>query len=376
MYSVDANSGDYMIVKSRIKRIFSYCDPVPDAILIKNGSEPYVDKMFFYVTGLVHGLFEGCATVLFPDGSFHIIVSSLEEDIASDATSNIWVYGTSNEFFDHLGTVIKGCKNIGIPYFSLSHADALMVSHRFPEIHFQDVSKACVSARMRKDADEIALIEKACTIADKVMASVPGFVKKDMTETELASEINYHLEKYGAKAPAFETISTFGSNTALPHYSHGEKQLKNGDFIVCDFGACYNMYNSDMTRTFVFGSANAQQKRMYETVLTAQQTGIGLIEVGVIAKDIHQQVFDIIEKTEFAGRFIHSTGHSLGMNVHDGGVGFHSQCLLPLEPGMVLTVEPGVYLPQVGGVRIEDDIVVESTGCKVLTKTPRELIEI
>lgn len=365
-----------MIITSKIQRVFSYCNPVPDAIIIKNGSESSIDKMFFYATGIVHGLFEGCAAVIFPDGSLHLIVSGLEADIARRVTSNIWVYNNSNEFYNHLETVIKECKSIGVSYNSLSHADALIFSNRFPNVHFQDITNACVSARMRKDSGEIDLIEKACDIADKVMVSVPSFVHKGMTETELASEINYQLQKYGSKTPAFETISSFGPNTALPHYSHGERQLENGDFIVCDFGACYNLYNSDMTRTFVFGSVSNQQKRMYETVLTAQQTGIGLIQKGVIAKDVHQQVFDIIEKTEFAGRFIHSTGHSLGIAVHDGGVGFHSQCLLPLEPDMVLTIEPGVYLPHVGGVRIEDDIVVESTGCRVLTKSPRELIVI
>jgi Xaa-Pro dipeptidase len=365
-----------MMIKSRIQRIFSYCNPAPEAIIIKNGSEPSLDKMFFYATGLMDGLFEGCAAVLFPDGSFHLIVSSLEADIAQKVTSNILVYGSSKEFFTHLRTVINKCKNIGISYSSVSHAEALNLAKQFSNVHFQDVSNAFVSARMKKDADEIAYIQKACAIADKVMDSIPELVHNGMTETELASEINYHLQKYGAKSPAFETISSFGANTALPHYSHGEKRLENGDFIVCDFGACYNMYNSDMTRTFVLGSANYQQKRMYETVLTAQQTGIGLVHAGAIAKEVHQQVFDIIEKTEFAGRFIHSTGHSLGIYVHDGGVGFHSQSLLSLEPGMVLTVEPGVYLPGIGGVRIEDDILVEPMGCTVLTRSPRELIEI
>jgi len=365
-----------MVKKSRIQKIFSYCDPIPDAIIVKNGSEPYVDKMFFYTTGLVNGLFEGCASVLFPDGSYHLIVSSLEADIARNVSQNVSVYGTTQEFYTILRNIISDSSTIGLAYNAISHTDFLSFSKQLDNVTLQDVSNACTSARMIKDAEEIALIHKACGIADRVMTKIPDLIRKDMTETELSAEIDYHLQRYGAKAPAFETISSFGGNTALPHYSHGDKRLKNGDFIVCDFGACYKMYNSDITRTFVYGSASTQQKQIHEIVHTAQKKGIEIIKDGMLAKDVHQQVFDIIETTEYAGRFIHSTGHSLGINVHDGGVGLHPHCSIPLRPGMVLTVEPGVYIPEVGGVRIEDDILVDPSGCTVLTKSPHQLIEI
>lgn len=361
---------------SRIKKIFNHCDPSIDAIVIKNGSEPFIDSMFFYVTGIPTGLFEGCAAIIYPDKPMQLIVSSLEEDLAKQASAETLVYETSKEFYDLLQQCTSTCNTIGLSFKNITFSDYITISKKLSRVTFQDISSAFISARMRKDDFELSRIEKACTIADKVMENIPQFIRIGMTERDLSAEIDYHLMKYGADAPAFETISSFGTHTALPHYSHGDRSLSQGDLIICDFGARVDRYHSDMTRTFVFGSASNHQKTMHQVVLHAQEKGIQLIREGVIAKDVHQHVFDTIEETEFSGRFIHSTGHSLGLMVHDGGIGFNSQCSLPLEKDMVLTVEPGIYIPHVGGVRIEDDIVVTKNGCRMLTSSNRDLIEI
>ena len=150
------------------------------------------------------------------------------------------------------------------------------------------------------------------------MATIPDIISEGMSEYELAAEINYSLQNLGAEKPAFDTISSFGKNTAEPHYSHGDIKLRKGDFIVCDFGACLKKYNSDITRTFLFGRATEQQKEMYETVLQAQQIAFDAIKPGVKACDVHHAVSSFIDSTKFKGRFIHSTGHSLGLAVHDG----------------------------------------------------------
>lgn len=368
--------GDPMDSFSRVKKIFSHCDPSIDAIIIKNGTEPCIDNMFFYVTGISTGLFEGCAAVIYKDKPMKLLISTLEEDIAKQSSMEIYVYTTTKEFYDLLQQCTSSCSTIGLSFQNISFSDYIAISKKIPYASFQDISLAFVSARMIKDENELSKIQKACRIADKVMEKIPQFIRKDMTERELAAEIDYHLMKYGADAPAFETISSFGIHTALPHHSHGDRTIRKGDFIICDFGARVEKYHSDMTRTFVFGSANPQQKKMHQVVLHAQETGIQLIRAGIIAKDVHEHVFDTIQGTEFSGRFIHSTGHSLGLLVHDGGIGFHSQCVLPLKEHMVLTVEPGIYIPDVGGVRIEDDIVVTKNGCNLLTSSTRDLIEI
>jgi Xaa-Pro aminopeptidase len=162
----------------------------------------------------------------------------------------------------------------------------------------------------------------------------------------------------------------------IPHYSHRAHTITSGDFVLCDFGATYQKYHSDMTRTFVFGSASKPQRRMHKTVQEAQQQAFDLIRPGIPASAVHNHVQSFIDNTEYKGSFIHSTGHGLGLSVHDPGVSFSSTCDTILKENMVLTVEPGIYRQGYGGVRIEDDIRITKRGCEILTKTPRELIEI
>ena len=152
--------------------------------------------------------------------------------------------------------------------------------------------------------------------------------------------------------------------------------MNNGDFILCDFGASFRRYNSDITRTFVFGNSDEKQKKMHETVLQAQKIGIEMIKPGIEAHVVHDAVDSFIDISEFKGCFIHSTGHSLGLSVHDGGVGLNAESKVLLEEGMVLTVEPGVYISDFGGIRIEDDVLITRDSVEVLTKSSRDLIEI
>jgi Xaa-Pro dipeptidase len=208
------------------------------------------------------------------------------------------------------------------------------------------------------------------------MNSVPEFLHEGIYEYEIAAEIDYLLQKNGADKSAFETISSFGKNTAEPHYSHGDTKLKLGNFALFDFGANFRKYNSDITRTFVFGKPNDKQKEMYETVFTAQKIGFNLIKPGVKAKMVHEAVNSYIDSSKFKGCFIHSTGHSLGLAVHDGKAGLSADCDVELKENMVFTVEPGIYIPGFGGVRIEDDVLIKRNGIDILTESPRAFIEI
>jgi len=363
-------------LKERITKVFQKCEEKPDAIILKNPGESIVDLNFFYATGLEQGLFEGCIAVLRPDGDITIIVSSLELELAKKADANILTYSNREEFNIHLKNSIQDCKKIGINHSVLPLYDFKKLVKILPDTSFLNVSDAFNNVRQVKDASEIGNIREAVKIADRVMEKIPEILHEDMFEYELAAEINYLLQKNGADTPAFDTISSFGKNTALPHYTHGNSQLKASDFIICDFGACFKRYNSDMTRTFVFGDTSEKHSMMYSIVQNAQKIAFENIKPGIKAKEVHIAVDDFINTSEMKGRFIHSTGHSLGLGVHDGGVGFNSECGIILEEGMVLTVEPGVYVPGFGGVRIEDDILVTKDGCELLTKSNRELIQI
>jgi Xaa-Pro dipeptidase len=244
------------------------------------------------------------------------------------------------------------------------------------EIDFVDISGALAKTRLVKEREEIDLIQKACGIADKTIEKIPDMLQDGVREGEIAAEIDYMMRRNGADKPAFDTIASFGRNTSQPHYTHGETPLKKGDFAVFDIGARYKRYNSDVTRTFVYGKARKKQTEIYQTVMEAQQVGFDVIKPRVKANEVHEAVRSTIDKTRFKGCFIHSTGHSLGLGVHDVGGGLRADCDLVLVENMVFTVEPGIYIPSFGGVRIEDDVVVTKNGVEVLTRSPRDFIEI
>jgi Xaa-Pro dipeptidase len=365
-----------MNISTRIKNIFKQNNGDLDAILISNAGEPYIDINFFYVTGITKGIFERCSVVLFPDGSGELLITALEAENATRSPLPQTLFETSIDYQEKLSNILSTSSHIGINNQALLYSDYLTLKERLPRKTLIDVSNAINIMRMRKENDEIQHIKKACDIAVTTMNQIPDAVSIGMTEDELAAEINYLLLKNGAETSAFEIISSFGEHTAIPHYTHGSRRLKNGDFILCDFGARYKRYNSDITRTFVFGNATLKQKRMHEIVKNAQQKAIESIKPNVIASTVHQITKEVIDASEFAGSFIHSTGHSLGLLVHDVGVGFHSQSQIPLQSQMVLTVEPGIYLSGYGGIRIEDDICVTEDGCRILTDQSSDLTEI
>lgn len=360
----------------RVQNIFNNLEKKPDVIIIKNSTEPYIDDNFFYVTGLEKGLFEGSAAVLFSDGNIDLIVPELELETAKKADVNIKVYKNENDFQNVLKDSISSSKNIGLNFNGISHRDFCKLKDGFPGLEFFDVSESFAITRLVKDEFEIDLIKKACEMAGKVMGKVPQILHEGMYEFELAAEIDYLMQKNGVDKPAFDTISSFGKNTSEPHYSHGNTQLNNGDFVLCDFGASFRKYKSDITRTFMFGKPGDKQKDMYETVLEAQRIGFNTIKPSLKAHEVHDAVNSFIEGTKFKGRFIHSTGHSLGLAVHDMGAKLSSDCKVELKENMVFTVEPGVYIPGFGGVRIEDDVLIKKDGIEILTKSPRQLIEI
>jgi Xaa-Pro dipeptidase len=196
-----------------------------------------------------------------------------------------------------------------------------------------------------------------------------------MRENEAAAEVNYSMMKLGSAGTSFETNASFGPATAEPHYVPESRKLKKGHLALFDYGAVYQRYVSDITRTFVCSSPSPRQKRMYEVVLEAQLTAIDAIRSGARGKKVDRAAREVIDRSEFKGRFIHGTGHGIGLSVHDPG-SISSRRDMVLEEGMVMTVEPGVYVKGEGGVRIEDDVLVTKSGCKILTSASKEFISL
>ncbi len=351
-----------------LKNLFSDA-PEVEAIVLINSTSPHVDVSFFYVTGLTSGLFEGCAALVYPD-HVEILSSSLEEESARKGGFEVSVFSTKKERETLLKEKLKGLKTIGVNADELTYSSFLKLK-KLSNAEFVDVSKAISTARLTKDEKEIARIKKACDIISEVAEEVPDLVKEGMTEMELAAELNYSMQKKGASRPAFQTLVCFGANASEPHHASGDTVLKKGDFILCDMGAEYNRYVSDLTRTFIFGEATTKQVEMYETVLESQEIALDMMKEGVKARDVHVKVKEFLDE-KYEDRFIHGLGHSIGLSVHDGG-GMNADSDIILEEGMVFTVEPGVYMPGYGGVRIEDNVVVKKDGVDILTSARKEL---
>lgn len=227
--------------------------------------------------------------------------------------------------------------------------------------------------RWRKDPTEIELIRKAVAIADSAFEDLLGILKPDMTEREAASELEFAMRKHGADAIAFDTIVASGWRGALPHGRASDKKIEAGDLVTFDFGARYESYNSDITRTVVMGQPTERQREVYRMVLESQLAGCEMVRPGITCSAVDAVSRQYFEKAGVIDYFLHSLGHSLGREVHEYPFLTPSD-LTPLEPGMVVTVEPGLYISEWGGVRIEDDLLVTESGAEILPRSSKELI--
>lgn len=366
-------------MKSRVRRIFEHLTPIPDALILANATDPHLDRSFFYVFDVPSGLFEGSFAVALPNGHLHVLSSPLEEESAEQAAKHdpdVDVHVATAANSDAiLQKVLPPEGTYALNYRELTHERFLALAKTFPKAQWTDASTGIRKARQVKDATEIERLEKAGAIVSHVAKEIPGMLKTGVTELDLAAEIEYQMNKRGAGGPSFSTITAFGPDGAEPHFAPGAKKLAPNESIVCDFGAYYRRYASDLTRSFHFGPTDAEMKRVHETVERAQQAALDVIKPGVPAKEVHLAAQKVIDESPWKGRFTHGLGHSIGLAVHDGW-GMSPTIDEPLEAGMTITVEPGIYLPGHGGVRIEDDIVVTEKGYRFLTTAPRHYIEV
>lgn len=227
--------------------------------------------------------------------------------------------------------------------------------------------------RVIKTAEEIDTMKKAANIADAAFTHILNVIKPGIKEIDVANELEFFMRKQGATSSSFDIIVASGYRSALPHGMASEKEIMSGELVTMDFGALYNGYCSDITRTVAVGEINDELYRIYSTVLEAQNRGVARITSGMKGKEADQLTREIITEHGYGPNFGHSTGHGLGLEVHE------NPRLSPnsnevLEENMVVTVEPGIYVPNVGGCRIEDDIIIKKSGNEVMTHSPKELI--
>ena len=268
-----------------------------------------------------------------------------------------------------------GVRTVSIESAELTVAGLNNLRRSLPDASFDDsddLSRAITRLRMIKTPQEIARIRKAQEITDAAYAHILPMIKPGVTERELSLEIEYFMKKQGASGPSFDLIVVSGEKTSLPHGVPGERKIRPGDFVTMDTGAVYDGYCSDMTRTVAVGDVTPAMKHVYDTVLQAQLAAEAALHAGAVCNEVDRIARDLIDNAGYRGCFGHGLGHSVGLQIHEEPR-LSPACSQALEAGMLMTVEPGIYLEGGFGVRIEDLVVITPDGCDILTRSPKEL---
>ena len=255
---------------------------------------------------------------------------------------------------------------------SMRCAELSALKKQLPNIEFRAAGAIVEELRNEKTDAEKENIIKAQRIAEEAFGHILGIISPDITEADLALELEYQMRKRGADGIAFDTIAASGATSSMPHAVPRRVKLEKG-FLTLDFGAKYNGYCSDMTRTVCIGEPNAEMKKVYGTVLSAQKSALEMIKAGVCGCDADKAARDVIAAAGYGECFGHSLGHGVGLYIHES-VSLSPRSQSVLKKGNVVTVEPGIYLEGRFGVRIEDMVFVTENGCENLTRAPKELI--
>lgn len=269
--------------------------------------------------------------------------------------------------------IISRTKKIGFEDKTISYQDYARLLSYFPKNNLVPLGDSIINLSSVKDKEELEYLTKAVAITDDVFHYLLTIVKPGIREIEISAEISCQIKKRGGERDAFEPIVASGQRAALPHGISSLKQLQAGELVILDFGAVYRGYHGDLTRTVILGEPTRRQKEIYKTVLEAQETAISQARSGISGARLDSVARKVIQQRGFGEFFGHGLGHGLGLEIHEAPR-LAKTNKVSLKVGNVVTIEPGIYIPEFGGVRIEDDVVIEKNGCKNLTHAPKELI--
>jgi Xaa-Pro dipeptidase len=331
-----------------------------------------------YLTSVALTPHERLVALVVPrDGEPTFLVPALEATAASAAPAGFRVvsWDDAEGPWEALRTTLV---QAGIRTLALEKdAVTVRVLERLQEIlgsdSFPDGSPLLVELRLRKSPGELALLDMAADVLDACLEDLPRLLRPGVREADVAFAVDELVRRHGGEGNAFDTIVLGGPNSALPHGKPGARELRDGDLVIADFGAIRGGYCADVTRTFAVGEPGARAREIHAVVAGAQEAGVSAVFPGVSCSEVDRAARQVIEAAGYGEFFVHRTGHGLGLEVHEPPSLVAGEELL-LEPGMVVTVEPGIYLPDFGGVRIEDDVAVGADGAEVLTTATRDLV--
>lgn len=266
-------------------------------------------------------------------------------------------------------------QELGFEETDISHAVYRSYAQALQGIKLVPIEGMVEELRAVKDETELQIMQEAAALADRSVEHILDYIKPGVTEKDIALELEFFMRKNGAHSSSFDIIVASGERSALPHGVASDRILQNNEFVKMDFGALYKGYCSDITRTVMLGSPSAKHQEIYDIVLEAQLHALEHIKPGMTGREADALTRDIIKRYGYNDYFGHGTGHGIGMEIHEAPrLSMTSDQIL--KPGMTVTVEPGIYLPDFGGVRIEDDIVITDVGIKKLTHASKNLIAI
>ena len=352
---------------TKFEKLFSQLPESIDCVLITSD----INRRYF--TGMKSS--DG-TVIAFRDKAYLVIDFRYIEKARSTVTSAEVI--EQKKLYSQLNELMHkhNASNVAIESQTLTVSRLHILRAQFKDIEVIDtdvLSNAVNALRMVKDESELECIRKAQEIAETAFESILSFIHVGVTEREIALELNRLMFEYGAEDLSFETIALAGANTSMPHGVPSDKKVENGEFVLMDFGAVYNGYHSDMTRTVCVGEPTEEMRKVYDIVLSAQLAGIEAAKAGILGSDLDKVSRDIIEKAGYGSCFGHSLGHGVGMEIHEKP-NASPNYKLPLNEGAVVTVEPGIYIAGKFGVRIEDFVILTENGCKNLTKSAKNLI--
>jgi Xaa-Pro aminopeptidase len=328
---------------------------------------------WYYLTGFTGesgALIVGEKTTLITDGRF---VTQ-----GKDETNGVQIVQHKAALFQAVGEFLRnsGVRRAGFDPFEITVAQlGALRKAAGARCALKPASGLVLRLRERKEPQELAQMRKAAILASELVERAIGLLKPGVREIEVAAEIEYQMRKRGASGPAFASIVAFGDRSALPHARPTSKQLRKNELVVLDLGAILGHYCSDITRTVYVGTAPKRVKEWYKAVLEAQGAAIAAVRAGASCGDVDAAARTTLVGYKLDKYFVHSTGHGLGLEVHEDPRVARGQ-KARLEPGTVVTIEPGVYMPGVGGIRIEDDVAVHEDRSEVLTRSPRDFMEL
>jgi Xaa-Pro aminopeptidase len=276
-----------------------------------------------------------------------------------------------------LPTVVRAVRAVKIGRLGIEAAAMTVdfwteLAKQLPQLAIEATTSLVEQLREVKDRDEIAQIRDAIELAERAFAVVRAGLRPECSEQQIAADLEYQIRLFGGRECSFTPIVGVGPRGALPHARLSGHQVRESDFVLIDWGARGELYVSDLTRVVVTGRISPKLERVYGVVLRAQQAAIDAIRPGAILQDIDAVARQVIQDAGYGKHFTHGLGHGIGLEIHEGPR-FAPHQERPLKAGMVVTVEPGIYLPQWGGIRIEDDVLVTRTGCEVLSQVPKQL---